>query len=91
MLGVSRDSLKSHQKFICKQDYQMPLLSDNEEVLCKIFDVIQEKNMYGKKVMGIERSAFIVSDKGVISAGFRKVKAEGNAKLILEYIKKKGL
>lgn len=85
--GVSRDSLKSHQNFICKQDFSFELLSDADEVLCRIFDVIQEKNMYGKKVMGIERSTFIIDPKGCIVWAARKVKAQGHAAQVLEVLK----
>ena len=59
VVGISRDSVKSHQNFVCKQELNFPLLSDKEETVCKQFDVIKEKNMYGKKVMGIERSTFV--------------------------------
>ncbi|MFZ4403509.1 MAG: peroxiredoxin [Pseudobdellovibrionaceae bacterium] len=86
--GVSRDSLKSHDKFICKYDFKFELLSDEDENLCQIFQVIKEKNMYGKKVMGIERSTFIIDENLKLMAEFRKVKAEGHAQLILDYLKK---
>jgi peroxiredoxin Q/BCP len=85
--GVSRDSLKSHDKFITKFDLQFPLLSDEEEELCKIFDVIKEKNMYGKKMMGIERSTFVIDEKGKLAAEFRKVRAPGHAKEILDFVR----
>lgn len=83
--GVSRDSVQSHVKFICKYDYKFELLSDSEEKLCRFFDVIKEKNMYGKKVFGIERSTFIIND-GKITKEYRKVKAEGHAALVLQGI-----
>ena len=86
VFGVSRDSIKSHELFTEKQDINFTLLSDPDEKLCQHFDVIKEKNMYGKKVMGIERSTFIFHN-GELKASFRKVKAAGHAEQILEEIK----
>ena len=86
IFGVSRDSIKSHERFTEKQDINFTLLSDPDEKLCQHFDVIKEKNMYGKKVMGIERSTFIFHH-GELKASLRKVKAAGHAKKILEEIK----
>lgn len=88
VVGVSRDSLKSHLKFKEKQCYKIDLLSDEEEKLCRLFDVIKEKNMYGKKVMGIERSTFVIDEKGKLLCEWRKVKAEGHAKEVLKELKK---
>lgn len=85
--GISRDSLKSHDKFICKYDFKFPLLSDEDETVCKIFDVIKEKNMYGKKVMGIERSTFIIDEDQKLVGEFRKIKAEGHAAEMLKFLK----
>jgi thioredoxin-dependent peroxiredoxin len=85
--GISRDNLKSHEKFIQKCNFKFELLSDVNEELCRYFDVIKEKNMYGKTVLGIERSTFIVNEDGKIISEHRKVKAEGHAALILEEIK----
>jgi peroxiredoxin Q/BCP len=87
IIGVSRDSLKSHDKFICKYDFKFQLLSDEEEELCGIFDVIKEKNMYGKKVMGIERSTFVIDEDGKLAGEFRKIKAEGHAAEMLKFVK----
>lgn len=87
IFGISRDSLKSHEKFICKYDFQFELLSDVDEKICQLFDVIKEKNMYGKKVMGIERSTFIIDENQKLLAEFRKVKAAGHGALMLEYLK----
>lgn len=87
VFGVSRDSIKSHCNFIDKQGYKHQLLSDPDEVACKIFDVIKEKNMYGKKVMGIERSTFIIDENQNLMHEWRKVKAEGHAQEVLEYLK----
>ena len=86
ILGVSRDSAKSHQNFTEKQALTINLISDKEEVLCQHFDVIKEKNMYGKKVMGIERSTFIFHN-GQLVKEYRKVKAAGHAEQVLEDLK----
>jgi len=88
IFGISRDSITSHEKFKEKQCYAIDLLSDEDEIACDIFDVIKEKNMYGKKVMGIERSTFLIDEKGVLTHEWRKVKAEGHAQSILQEIKK---
>ncbi len=87
IVGVSRDSLKSHEKFICKYDFGFELLSDSDEVLCGIFDVIKEKNMYGKMVMGIERSTFIIDEDAKLVAEFRKIKAAGHAQEMYDFIR----
>lgn len=83
VLGVSRDSIKSHENFKAKQEFPFDLISDKEEVLCKLFDVIKEKNMYGKKVMGIERSTFLIDEKGVLRQEWRKVKVAGHVEEVL--------
>ncbi len=87
VFGISRDSLKSHDKFICKYDFKFELLSDEDEAVCQLFDVIKEKNMYGKMVMGIERSTFIIDEEGKLVGEFRKIKAQGHAQFILDQIK----
>ena len=86
IIGVSRDSVKAHQNFTEKQSLTINLISDKEEVLCKHFDVIKEKNMYGKQVMGIERSTFIYH-QGKLVKEYRKVKAAGHAEQVLEDLK----
>ena len=86
IFGVSRDSVKAHQNFTEKQNLSIELISDKEEVLCQHFDVIKEKNMYGKKVMGIERSTFIFHN-GKLVKEYRKVKAAGHAEQVLEDLK----
>lgn len=86
--GVSRDSMTSHEKFKAKQKYTVDLLSDEGSELCTAFGVIKEKNMYGKKVMGIERSTFVISTNGKIIGEWRKVKAEGHAQAVLTELKK---
>lgn len=86
IFGISRDSVKSHDKFKCKYEFPFELLSDKDEVLCKFFDVIKEKNMYGKKVLGIERSTFILDEDGKLTHEFRGIKADGHAQAMLEQI-----
>jgi peroxiredoxin Q/BCP len=83
ILGVSRDSLKSHENFCAKQKFPFDLLSDSEEVLCKQFDVIREKNMYGRKVMGIERSTFLIDGDGILRQEWRKVRVKGHVDEVL--------
>jgi peroxiredoxin Q/BCP len=87
ILGVSRDGIKSHENFKAKQSFPFELLSDKEETLCQLFDVIKEKNMYGKKVMGIERSTFLIDAKGVLRQEWRKVKVKGHVDEVLEAVK----
>lgn len=87
ILGVSRDSIKSHEKFKDKQCFPFELLSDSEEKLCRMFDVLKEKNMYGKKVMGIERSTFLIDETGVLRQEWRKVKVDGHVEEVLEAVK----
>ena len=86
MIGISRDSLSSHEKFRSKYDFSFDLISDEDEVICNAFDVIKEKNMYGKKYMGIERSTFLIDENNKLIAEWRKVKAKGHAQSILDYI-----
>ncbi|HEX4925623.1 MAG TPA: peroxiredoxin [Bdellovibrionales bacterium] len=87
VIGVSRDSLKSHENFRAKQKFPFPLASDGEEALCKVFDVIKMKNMYGRQVRGIERSTFVIDSKGVLRREWRKVKVAGHAQEVLDYVK----
>ena len=86
IFGVSRDSVKAHQNFTEKQELTINLISDKEEILCKHFDVIKEKNMYGKQVMGIERSTFIFHKDQLVKE-YRKVKAAGHAEQVLADLK----
>jgi len=83
VLGVSRDSLASHEKFRAKYSLPFELVSDPDEKLCRQFDVIKEKNMYGKKVLGIERSTFLVDADGVLRNEWRKVKVAGHVDEVL--------
>ena len=85
--GVSRDSVASHQKFKAKYKFPFNLISDEDESLCKIFDVIKEKNMYGRKYMGIERSTFLINDKGQLLSEWRKVKVKGHAQEVLDTLR----
>jgi thioredoxin-dependent peroxiredoxin len=84
IFGVSRDSLKSHENFKCKQSFPFELISDPEETLCQIFDVIKMKNMYGKQVRGIERSTFLIDRNGTLAHEWRKVTVKGHALEVLE-------
>lgn len=82
--GVSRDGVKSHQNFCAKQGFRFPLLSDADETVCRLFDVIKLKKLYGKESYGIERSTFVLDGRGEIAHEWRKVKAAGHAREVLE-------
>ena len=86
VFGVSRDSMTSHEKFKDKQGYTVDLLSDEDSELCDAFDVIKDKNMYGKKVRGIERSTFLIDAAGKVVREWRKVKVEGHAAEVLKAV-----
>lgn len=90
IVGVSRDSLKTHENFSAKHEFPFPLIADTDETLCKTFDVIKEKNMYGRKVMGIERSSFLLDADGRIAQEWRKVKVPGHAETVLEAVRELG-
>ena len=85
--GISRDSLKSHENFKAKMNFPFELLSDADEIACKAFDVIKMKNMYGKKVRGIERSTFVIDAHGSVRREWRGVKVPEHAQEVLEFIK----
>jgi peroxiredoxin Q/BCP len=87
ILGVSRDSLASHEKFKEKLELPFELLSDSDEKVCRQFDVIREKSLYGRKFMGVERSTFLVDEKGQLRQEWRKVKVKGHAQEVLESVK----
>jgi peroxiredoxin Q/BCP len=87
VLGVSRDSVASHEKFKEKQGFPFDLLSDPDERLCKQFDVIHEKSLYGRKFMGIVRSTFLIDSDGKLRQEWRKVKVKGHAEEVLEAVK----
>ena len=87
IFGISRDSLASHEKFKAKYEMPFELISDPDEALCGYFDVIKEKNMYGRKVMGVERSTFLIDADGKLREEWRKVKVKGHAEAVLEAAK----
>ncbi len=87
VLGVSRDSIASHEKFRDQQKFPFDLISDPDEALCRKFDVIQEKTLYGRKFMGIERSTFLIDAAGKLRSEWRKVKVKGHATEVLEAVK----
>ena len=87
VLGISKDNLNSHNKFIEKFNLPFILLSDEDKIVCELYDVIKEKNMYGKKVLGIERSTFIINEDGYLIKDFRKVKVKGHIDAVLEELK----
>jgi len=83
IVGVSRDSVKSHENFCAKQSFPFDLIADTGEELCRQFDVIKEKTLYGRKHMGIERSTFLIDGSGVLRAEWRKVKVKGHVTEVL--------
>ena len=83
IVGVSADSLESHVRWKAKMDFPFELLSDPDQQVCKLYDVIQEKSMYGRKFMGIERSTFLIDATGVLREAWRKVKVDGHAEAVL--------
>lgn len=87
IFGVSRDSIASHEKFKAKHKFPFELLSDPDEKLCRQFDVIKEKNLYGRKFMGIERSTFLIDEQGKLREEWRKVKVKGHAAAVLDAVK----
>lgn len=87
IIGVSRDSLRSHEGFKSKLDLPFPLISDPEETLCNLFNVMKMKNMYGKKVRGVERSTFIIDESGTLVKEWRGVKVPGHIDDVLEFVK----
>lgn len=86
MAGISRDSIASHKKFIEKYTLPFILLSDPDGEVCSLYDVLKEKNMYGKKSIGVERSTFIIDENGIIRKIFRKVKVDGHIDEVLKAI-----
>lgn len=85
--GISRESIKSHENFKNKQSFPFELISDPDELMCKAFDVMKLKSMYGREYMGIERSTFLVNAEGVIVCEWRKVKVKGHVEEVLEKVK----
>lgn len=86
IVGISRDSLKSHENFKAKFSFPFELLSDTDELACNLFDVIKMKNMYGKQVRGIERSTFVIDTNGMLIKEWRKVKVNGHVEEVLAFI-----
>ena len=87
IIGVSRDSMKAHEKFTANECLPFPLVSDADETLCRYYDVIKEKNMYGKLVMGIQRSTFLYDKEGKLVESWRKVSPPGHAEMLLARVK----
>lgn len=87
IVGISRDSLKSHENFKAKFSFPFELLSDTEELACDLFDVIKMKNMYGKQVRGIQRSTFVIDSKGKLVREWRGVKVDGHVREVLNFVK----
>ena len=87
IIGISKDNIKSHEKFKKKYKYKFDLISDEDEKICKMFDVIKEKNMYGKKYMGIERATFLFDDDLTLIKIWRNVKVKGHVEEVLNFIK----
>jgi peroxiredoxin Q/BCP len=88
ILGLSRDSITSHEKFKSKHKFPFELLSDPDEKACRVFDVIKEKNMYGRKFMGVERSTFLIDEKGKLRQEWRKVKVKQHVEEVLAAVKR---
>ncbi len=86
ILGVSRDSIKTHENFKAKYDFPFDLLSDKDESLCQLFDVIKEKKNYGRVYMGIERSTFLIDENGILAKEWRKVKVPGHVDEVLKAV-----
>lgn len=87
IFGLSRESIKSHDNFKLKQGFTFELISDPDEVICNQYDVIKEKSMYGRKYMGIDRSTFLINEKGKLVKEWRKVKVKGHAQEVMEAVK----
>lgn len=91
IVGVSKDSVSSHHKFAAKFDLPFRLLSDEDQAVCQAYDVIQEKSMYGKKYLGIERTTYLIDGGGVIRGKWAKVKVKGHVAEVLEAVKSLGV
>jgi len=87
VVGVSRDTMKSHEKFIDKYSFKFPLISDEDEKVCKMFDVIKEKSLYGRKYMGIDRSTFLINREMEVLNVWRNVKVKGHVEEVISFIK----
>jgi len=87
IVGVSTDTLASHEKFKAKFEFPFELLADEERKACRLFDVIREKSMYGRKFMGVVRSTFLLDEKGVLRREWRKVRVNGHAEAVLDAVR----
>ncbi len=87
IFGISRDGLRSHENFKGKQSFPFELISDKDEAVCQLFDVIKLKKLYGREYMGVERSTFLIDKEGVLRQEWRKVKVKGHAAEVLEAVK----
>ena len=87
IIGVSRDSLKSHENFSGKQSLPFALISDSDEILCQLFGVIKMKNMYGKQVRGIERSTFLIDADGILREEWRGLRVPGHVEAVLQAVR----
>ena len=87
IVGISRDNIKSHEKFKAKMNFPFELLSDTDETVCNLFGVMKMKNMYGKQVRGIDRSTFVVDTKGILRREWRSVKVPAHVQEVLEFVK----
>jgi thioredoxin-dependent peroxiredoxin len=87
IFGISRDSVKVHEGFKAKHEFPFELISDKDEVMCKLYDVIKMKNMYGKKALGVERSTFLIDQEGVLRREWRKVKVKEHIEEVLQAVK----
>ena len=83
VFGVSRDGMKSHENFKCKQAFPFELISDKDEALCQLFDVIKLKKLYGKEYLGVDRSTFLIDKNGVLRQEWRGVKVPGHVEAVL--------
>ncbi len=87
IFGVSRDSMRRHENFKAKQNFPFELISDEDESICKLFDVIKLKKLYGREYMGIERSTFLINKAGTLTHEWRKVKVKGHVAEVLQAVK----
>lgn len=87
VFGISRDSLKTHENFKAKQGFPFELISDRDETLCRLFGVLKQKKMFGREVLGIERSTFLIDPQGRLAAEWRKVKVKGHVEEVLDKLR----
>ena len=87
VFGISRDSLKRHSNFKAKQNFAFELISDADETICQLFDVIRLKKLYGKEYLGIDRSTFVIDEQGYLAQIWRAVKVKGHAEEVLQFVR----